>query len=142
MAAGVGRNKTFGDINITPLTDVFLVLLVVVIIAAPALSKVHGGIITPEVNKAVTLKNTWLVADVDKDGGVFIDGAKIDMPLLREYLAGRVATLPEKNIVVRGDQSTQSGIILNVLRTAKEAGFEQGFIAGQVAKVSTKLEPQ
>lgn len=140
MAGRAGRKQTFNEINITPLTDVFLVLLVVVIIAAPALSKVHGGIVTPEVNKAVTLKNTWLVADVDKEGGVFIDGAKVEMPLLEEYLRGRVATLPEKNIVVRGDQSTQSGIILNVLRTAKTAGFEQGFIAGQVAKVSATPE--
>src|SRR5690349_15763472 len=131
--AGGGNKKTFGDINITPLTDVFLVLLVVVIIAAPALSKVHNGITTPKVNKAVTLKKTWLVAEVDKTGTVFIDEQPVPEAQLKDYLAAKLATLPEKNIVVRGDETTQSGIILQVLRAAKDAGFEQGFIAGQVA---------
>jgi len=135
MAGGV-RNKTFGEINITPLTDVFLVLLVVVIIAAPALSKVHQGITTPQVHKAVTLKKTWLVAEVDKTGGVFVDAQQIPEAQLQDYLASRLAALPEKCIVVRGDESTQSGIILQVLRAAKDAGFEQGFIAGQVARVT------
>lgn len=134
--AGGGSKKTFGDINITPLTDVFLVLLVVVIIAAPALSKVHGGITTPKVNKAVTLKKTWLVAEVDKAGTVFIDEQPIPEGQLKDYLASKLASLPERNIVVRGDESTQSGVILQVLRAAKDAGFEQGFIAGQVARAS------
>ncbi len=134
--AGGGRKKTFGDINITPLTDVFLVLLVVVIIAAPALSKVHNGITTPQVNKAVTLKKTWLVAEVDKAGLVFVDGQQVPEAQLKEYLASRLVSLPEKNIVVRGDETTQSGVILQVLRAAKDAGFEQGFIAGQIARVN------
>lgn len=136
MASGGARKKTFSDINITPLTDVFLVLLVVVIIAAPALSKVHTGITTPQVNKAVTLKKTWLVAEVDKTGVVFIDEQQVPEAQLKNYLASRIVSLPEKNIVVRGDETTQSGVILQVLRAAKDAGFEQGFIAGQIARVS------
>jgi len=141
MAAGAGNKKTFGDINITPLTDVFLVLLVVVIIAAPALSKVHNGITTPQVNRAVTLKKTWLVAEVDKTGVVFIDEQQVSEAQLKDYLATRLASLPEKNIVVRGDEATQSGVILQVLRAAKDAGFEQGFIAGQIARVAPEPAP-
>lgn len=137
MARGFKRDKTIGEINITPLTDVFLVLLVIVIISAPALSKMRAGITSPEVSKAVTLKNTWLVANVDKEGNVFIDGVAVEAANLHGVLSSRAATLPEKVIVVRGDKEAQSGAILGVLRTAKEAGFEDGYIAGQVLRVKT-----
>ncbi len=133
---GGGRKKTFSDINVTPLTDVFLVLLVVVIVAAPALSKVHSGITTPQVNRAVTLKKTWLVVEVDKAGVVFIDEQQVPEAQLRDYLASRLVSQPDKSIVVRGDESAESGVILHVLRAAKEAGFEQAFIAGQIARVT------
>ena len=135
MSAGSSRNKTIGEINITPLTDVFLVLLVVVIIAAPALSSMQQGIATPEVNAAVALKNTWLVAHVDSGGAVFIEGSQVELANLQAFLAARAETLPEKVIVIRGDRNAQSGVILNVLRAAEAAGFDDGFIAGQLTRI-------
>ena len=136
MAAG-RRSKTFSEINITPLTDVFLVLLVVIIIAAPALSNIQKGIATPEVHKAVTLKKTWLVAEVDKSGMVFIDGVPVPEPQMRDVFAAKLPSLEEKVLVVRGDEVAKSGVVLSVMRAAKEAGFEQGFIAGQITRLPT-----
>jgi biopolymer transport protein ExbD/biopolymer transport protein TolR len=135
MAAGARRTKTFSDINITPLTDVFLVLLVVIIIAAPALSNIQKGISTPQVHKAITLKNTWLVAEVDKTGAVFIDGVPVQEAQVRDVLAAKLPSLEEKILVVRGDEIAKSGVVLSVMRAAKEAGFEQGFIAGQITRL-------
>jgi biopolymer transport protein ExbD/biopolymer transport protein TolR len=134
------RQKTIGEINITPLTDVFLVLLVVVIITAPALSRARGGITSPEVNQAVALKSTWLVANVEKDGTIYVDGAQVAPENLHGVLSARAVSLPEKVIVVRGDRQAQSGMILNVLRTAKEVGFVDGFIAGQITRLETGVE--
>ena len=141
MAARARRNATFSDINITPLTDVFLVLLVVIIIAAPALSNIQKGISTPQVNKAITLKKTWLVAEVDKSGTVFIAGVPVPEAQIRDVLAAKLPLLEEKILVVRGDEVAKSGVILSVMRAAKEAGFEQGFIAGQITRLPTARLP-
>jgi biopolymer transport protein ExbD/biopolymer transport protein TolR len=140
MAPFGQRQKTIGEINITPLTDVFLVLLVVVIITAPALSRARGGITSPEVNQAVALKSTWLVANVEKDGTIYVDGAPVAPENLHGVLSARAASLPDKVIVVRGDRESQSGVILNILRTAKDAGFVDGFIAGQVTRLDTTTD--
>ncbi|GMW02982.1 MAG: hypothetical protein AMXMBFR84_41180 [Candidatus Hydrogenedentota bacterium] len=132
MAYRFGKSrKTIAEINITPLTDVFLVLLVMVMVAAPALSNYKRDIATPQVTKADALSNEWLMVDVDKSGVMYIEGQPVPDDALAAKLAEKVNTVKEKKIVIRGDKSTKSSGVLRIMREAEIAGFEMMFVAGE-----------
>ncbi len=147
MAGSGGPSKgSFGEINITPLTDVFLVLLVVVIIAAPSMQSLQKDIVPPKLTLGDTLDKDWLVVEVNKDNKVFIDGTEYQLeattgPLLIDEMRKRLpADGPNRVVVVRGDASSKSDTILGVLDIAKEFNCTT-YIAGEMQPMTSPVEP-
>lgn len=146
MAGGGPAKGSFGDINITPLTDVFLVLLVVVIIAAPSMQSLQKDIIPPKLTLGDTLSKDWLVVEVTKDNKVFIDGSEFQIdtttgPLLIDEMRKRLPVEEAKRVVVvRGDAKSKSDTILSVLDVAKELNCTT-YIAGEMQPMTAPTEP-
>ncbi len=125
-----GKKSIIGEINITPLTDVFLVLLVIVIIAAPAATSSRQDIKLPEIATGVSQNSEWPTVEVGADGTLFLDGETIQEAALTERLTALIANRKEKAVVVRGDATSRSKAVLSVLRSAQAAGCEQAYIMG------------
>lgn len=142
-AEKTGRlSRAMSDINVTPMVDVMLVLLVIFIIAAPLL------------NHAVRLelpdaKSEVLPADVKTiqvsfaaDGSLFWDKEKLSLP----ELDARLANLAQKkdkqalpDIVLRADKSTRFELIAQVMATAQGHGLNKiAFATESVAPTSLK----
>ena len=123
-------NAPMSDINMTPLVDVMLVLLVIFIITAPLLSssirldlpKAEGA--TPnEAPQFVTLV-------VDSAGQAFLNDQKLDLPALAERLAQTAAQNPDTEIQLRADEAVPYGKVVEVMGLAQKAGLNRiGFVA-------------
>lgn len=127
-----GKNATFSDINITPLTDVFLVLLVVIIIAAPVTNQ-QREIKAPVMSQSMMIDEKWPLIEIKSTGEFFSDGKPILENGLELFLTTLLPVTEPKNLVIRGDKATQSGKVMAVMEAAKNVGFQNVFISGELA---------
>ena len=115
------------DINVTPMVDVMLVLLVVFMITAPMLAT--GVAITLPKTAAEQLKTEKerpLVVTVDKDAKVYVGMEKEPIPLkeLAPMLMALAENNLEKRVYVRGDEAVPYGAVVSVLALLQRAGFK------------------
>ena len=73
MGIKTGKKALFTEINITPLTDIFLVLLIIMMVVAPTFQSVDNTITIPEVNSGVSIEQGKVVVSVTKDGTIYVD---------------------------------------------------------------------
>ena len=121
-----GRRRPMADINVTPMVDVMLVLLVVFMVTAPMLAtgvsvslpKVQADQMPPENQRP-------LIVTIDKDGGVYL--GMEDTPVELKDLAPQLMALAENNIekrvYVRADEMVANGVVVKVLALLQTAGF-------------------
>lgn len=112
MGASVGPNKggAKSDINVTPLIDIVLVLLIVFIVMVPGLSKAHKASI-PQVQTVSTppppdKNNQSVVVTVDKDGNYFLQQDKVELKELADKLLDPVMkqTYNERKVILKVEE--------------------------------------
>ncbi len=115
--------RQMSDINVTPMVDVMLVLLVIFMVAAPLLT-VGVPVDLPE-TQAGTLpgQDEPLTVTVDSSGRIFIQETEIDMETLGPRLVAITQNNPEARIFVRGDRAIDYGRVMQVMGTVNAAGF-------------------
>ena len=125
---GDGDDAIVAEINITPLTDIFLVLLIIFMITSSAM--IESG---PKVNlpqAGVTSSETkGVVVTVDPQQNVYVDGRAVDRESLVEGLREAVAASDVKRVVLQGDRDVLLGEVVNTLDLARSAGAEEVAIA-------------
>jgi biopolymer transport protein TolR len=121
-----GRTQTaMADINITPLVDVVLVLLLIFMLTAPVL---QSGIevAVPKTRTVEQITEQRTVITIDKAGNVFLSSGGSDKPVnIHELAAALGPTAPEAKRVVyiRADESVQFGAFASVMDEVKRAGI-------------------
>jgi biopolymer transport protein TolR len=113
------------DINVTPLVDVMLVLLVIFMITAPLLT-VGVPVDLPK-TKAASINEAIepLVVSINSEGKIFLQETETDMNSLVPRLQAITESKPDTRIFVRGDKSVQYGTIMEVMGTISAAGFSK-----------------
>lgn len=120
----------FADINITPLTDIFLVLLIIFMVATAITieSAAHVDLpkmqaqTTPEKPKGVTVMYT-------ADNRIFVNQIQVSVKTLPEVLKGALASDPDKLVVFQGDPSVILADMVYILDIARGAGAKQIAVA-------------
>ena len=130
VSANNGK-KIFNEINITPLTDIFLVLLIIMMVLAPTFSSIDSNISVPEVNSGINVENKEVVVSVTKDGMLFLNESQTTGAKLEEELKALLEVSPDKSVVVRADEQTKSSKILEIMKAAQLAGYEKLTVAGE-----------
>jgi biopolymer transport protein TolR len=130
-----GRTQTsLSEINVTPLVDVMLVLLVIFMVTAPIL---QTGIQvnlpkTGQATKPETPKNESVIVSIDKDGNVFVGSEKKPVNVrdgeFTKMLQERLVKSQEKKVYVRGDGETPYRVIAFVLGECKKAGAQVSLV--------------
>ena len=82
MAIKSGKKALFTEINITPLTDIFLVLLIIMMVVAPTFQSVDNSISVPEVNSGTSIEQGKITVDVTKDGTIYVDSKRSSIGML------------------------------------------------------------
>ena len=125
-----GRGRTRGapmaEINVTPLVDVMLVLLIIFMVTAPLL--VTGVPIDLPDSKAKALKadDTPIQLSIDAKGQVFIDQKRVAADALPARLTAlREARQDDARVYVRGDRALDYGRVMEVVGEVSSAGFKK-----------------
>lgn len=129
-----GDDKSFDDINVTPMVDLYLVLLLIFIIMTTA--GVQGTKVDlPKGSKAPAIGGPKSKAiTVNNEGKVFLDTVPVSLEELEAKLNAHKAQVPEFPVVVRGDSSTQYQMVMNVLDVIGRVGITQIGLATQPPK--------
>ncbi len=118
------------DINMTPLVDVMLVLVVIFIITAPLMtSSIKLDLPKTEAAKPVEAPK-FVTLVVDKAGQVYLGDQLINTVLLTESLAKTAKINPDTEVQLRADETVPYGKIVEVMGIAQKAGLNRiGFVA-------------
>src|SRR6266436_6102737 len=113
------------NINVTPLVDVMLVLLVIFMVTAPILQQ-GVNINLPKVRAAaLTGEEQQLVVAVNRNGQVYLNDTTVALPELGTKLQAILKLQPDKQVFLRADQSVRYGDVMRVIATVKGAGVER-----------------
>jgi biopolymer transport protein TolR len=143
MGAAIGgkkggrqRHRPMADINVTPMVDVMLVLLVIFMVTAPLLTA--GVQVDLPKSEAAPIKgdDQPLSVTVDANGDVWIQETEVTMEELVPKLKAITAAKPETRIFIRGDKGINYGRVMEVMGTLGGAGFTK------VALVTEMKQPE
>jgi biopolymer transport protein ExbD len=122
------QESVVAEINITPLTDVFLVLLIISLVALTATSEKaiarEGLDVTPPRSDTAALirKENAPVLTVTKSGEVYLDRKRIELAAVEAEVRQALAEHKTDTVLVRGDTSAQLGTAVRVMSLARKAG--------------------
>jgi biopolymer transport protein TolR len=126
VAFGAGSSEGGGsisDINVTPLVDVMLVLLVIFMVTAPILQQ-GVAIDLPKVAAApLAGDEEQLVVNVDKAGQVFLNDTVMPLDALTSKLAAIRAERPDRQVFVRADQTVAYGQVMRTMAAVRASGL-------------------
>ena len=132
MGIKTGKKALFTEINITPLTDIFLVLLIIMMVVAPTFQSVDNNITIPEVNSGNSIEQGKVVVSVTRDGVIYVDTKKSSEEMLVADLES-VKPVDDKNaeLVVKADEKAKSSIIMTIMDAAQDAHYKKLIVAGE-----------
>ena len=127
MAIG-GQNhnrSVMAEINVTPLVDVMLVLLVIFMVTAPMMQQGVQVNLPKADTKAMAPTEEPVVVSVDKNGRVFVDKTEIPAEDLRRRLTAMFITRQKKEVLLKADAGVPYGEVVRAMAEIKGAGIER-----------------
>jgi biopolymer transport protein ExbD len=125
------EQEVMAEINITPFTDVLLVLLIIFMILAALVAPPGFEKELPNKNNQAQTKQTHndITVDINNKGVIFVDGEKTDETGIYRVMYDVSKKKPHHHVSIIGDAKAPYGIIIRVLDAAKQAGLEDvGFV--------------
>jgi biopolymer transport protein TolR len=131
--AGEDRYAPLAEINVTPMVDVMLVLLVIFMVTAPLLT-VGVPLDLPK-SRAATLTEPKkpVVISLNRDAEVFISDERVDADKLEPRLAALAAEDPTRIVYVRSDKTNTYAQLMDTLGLVNRAGFSKVSLIAEAA---------
>jgi biopolymer transport protein ExbD len=124
--AGAGRRRgIIAEINVTPLVDIMLVLLIIFMLTAHLLTKQAIEVELPRASQSTSLPPTTLAITLTADGALFLNDRPVTPAALRDAIRAAVAKDPRTQAIVAGDKKVSHGRVVWVLDTVKALGITQ-----------------
>jgi biopolymer transport protein TolR len=119
------ENKAFSDINVTPLVDVVLVLLIIFMVAAPML-QMGIDVNLPRVrSKSIDVTEEKLVLTVNSAKEIFLNKTQVPIIDLRVKLLNIFANRIDRDLFLRADRSVPYGFVVEVMSEVRKAGVDK-----------------
>ena len=120
----VNRRKEFSEINITPLTDIFLVLLIIMMVVAPLLDQQGLNLVVPDRVEAEQMQNeSKILSIIVDDNDNYIIGDEFIAPdMLKQVLNENIKEFPDGLMIMSASDSTH-GAVVKLMDEARNAGF-------------------
>ena len=131
--AGEDRYQPLAEINVTPMVDVMLVLLVIFMVTAPLLTVGVPLDLPKTVAAAITDPKPPVILSLTRVGEVYIGDDRIEPGDLAERLAGLAAEDPTRIVYVRGDQTISYTQLMEALGLVNRAGFSKVTLVAEAA---------
>ena len=121
-------SAALGDINVTPLVDVVLVLLLVFMVTAPMMSR-GIDVSLPVANQPQVEPEERITVSLDADGRTYVGDKPVNLLLLEDQIRGMMSGRSQKVVYLRADEKLRYGKVIEVVDRLKKAGVEQiGFV--------------
>jgi biopolymer transport protein TolR len=139
--AAAARYEPMSQINVTPLVDVMLVLLIVFMVTAPLLT-VGVPVELPQTQAPpINEPKEPLVITVNREGAVFIQETAVPIDDLTAKLQAITGGNPESVLYVRGDKEINYGRVLEIMSLVTAAGFRKVSLVAEAPKGGTAVHP-
>ena len=125
------RYRPLAEINVTPLVDVMLVLLIIFMVTAPLMSTAVNVDLPKVATTPVAQDSEPLTISVDATGQVYLQDQKVDLPDLVAKLQAISQGDKDRRIFVRGDKANQYGRIIEVMGTIVQGGFTKAALLSE-----------
>jgi biopolymer transport protein ExbD len=127
------NSDIMAEINITPLTDIFLVLLIIFMITSSAMVESGGRVNLPQAVKTQSEPRGTTVTLTPKQE-IFVNQKKVTTAGLEEALREALSRSPDRIVILRGDREVLLGEAVRVLSIIKKAGASEIAIAAEAEK--------
>jgi biopolymer transport protein ExbD len=122
-SAGKGDDDTIGDINITPMVDVILVLLVIFMVTANFLKKESININLPKADAAdPNIQKSTQIA-LTKDGSILLEGKKVDEVKLSKSLQAESKLKPNMRVTLSADEKLPYQAVTKLMGIIRKSGI-------------------
>ena len=115
---------SFNEINITPLTDIFLVLLIIMMVIAPMLDQQGLNLAVPEITDSsqVNKEAKILNIEVSENNSIIWDGQVLNVETLEDFFSEHMKDFPD-GLMIQADENSEHGAIVKVMDSARNSGI-------------------
>ncbi len=126
ISSGGDNDEVLSEINITPMVDVMLVLLVVFIITAPLMTNaINVNLPDTETTVQIEEPKKPLVLSIDAEGKIYLDKDEYALEILQQELESRKLSDPELRLNLNADDAVNYGVVAKVMVLIEKAGIEK-----------------
>ena len=122
-SGGEHESGSFSDINVTPLTDVLLVLLIIFLITGSSITAPSHESVLPEVVTKEKAEDANIVIDVTPDGATYVGNEKCDRDKLQPYLKALGKQKQTDRVIINADGKTAYKWVVIAMDAARKAGL-------------------
>jgi len=119
---GTRRRGIVAEINVTPLVDIMLVLLIIFMLTAHLIAKQAIEVELPRAAQSSSVPPTTLAVTLTRDGALYLNSAPVTAEALRTAIRDAIAKDPKTQTVIIGDKAVSHGRVVWVLDTVKSLG--------------------
>lgn len=121
---------SFNEINITPLTDIFLVLLIIMMVIAPMMDQQGLRLVVPQAVKEQSTKEFKTITfTVTSDGKYILDGSEISADDLESVISNKVQSCPDGLLIVP-EADAEHGYVVKLIDVARSVGINSVSVQG------------
>lgn len=120
---GLNRRRTFNEINVTPFVDVMLVLLIIFMVTAPMLTAGVEVNLPESAASPLQGSDERLALSINRQGEIYLQETKIVLAEIQPKLKAIAGENTSAQIVVRGDEGIDYGLVMQVAGEVSAAGF-------------------
>ena len=118
-------DEILSEINVVPLVDVILVVLIIFMVTAPVIMKPSIGVNLPKAASGEATKPSKLSIVIRGDGQLSLDGKKVDGEEIKRVAAQEIQLNPDIQAVIAADKDVAHGLVVSVLDMVKSAGVKK-----------------
>ncbi len=140
MATTARRRGLITDINVTPLVDIMLVLLIIFMLTAHLIAKQAIEVQLPKAAQSTAVETTTLAVTLTREGRMFLNGVETAPAALRDAVRAAVRKDAKTQVIIAGDKNVSHGRVVWVLDLVKSLGVTQFAIQIDPAAMTPPLE--
>jgi biopolymer transport protein ExbD len=136
------RRGLITDINVTPLVDIMLVLLIIFMLTAHLIAKQAIEVQLPKAAQSTAVPATTLAVTLTREGHMYLNGAETTPAELRSTVQSAVTKDPKTQVIIAGDKNVSHGRVVWVLDLVKSLGVTSFAIQIDPAGLTPPLEKE
>ncbi len=122
---GRSRRGLVSEINVTPMVDVMLVLLIIFMVTAPMMTQGLEVDLPETTAKSLRQKEEPIIITLDKEGKIMLGKIEVGQALFRQQLEKQFGQDKEQPIFLKADKRVAYGVVVNIMAEIKAAGFDK-----------------